>query len=182
MTEFRIRLSKFLSYVLRHDPGKYGLKLDKHGCADLEKVLSVLKERFKKFQKNDLTRLVERDPKGRFEISGNKIRATYGHSIEVQPVSEKITPPEVLYHGTSKESADEILKNGLKPMDRQFVHLSVNEDDAYSVGSRHTENPVILEIMAKEAFDDGVEFFKEGHLYLAKEIPAGYIKAEGSYE
>ncbi|MFQ5952412.1 MAG: RNA 2'-phosphotransferase [Candidatus Omnitrophota bacterium] len=176
MFDYRIKLSKFLSYILRHDPGKYGLQLDKNGFTDLEKVLDVLRGRFKKFQKEDLLRLVESDPKGRFEISGERIRATYGHSVEVQPMSESVEPPEVLYHGTSEESMERIFADGIKPMDRQFVHLSLNEKDAYVVGSRHTEEPVILKIMARQASLDGLKFFKERNLFLVKEVPPVYIK------
>ena len=177
MTNYRIRLSKFLSYILRHDSEKYGLKLDEYGNADLEEVQDVLKKRFREFKKEDLSRLVDRDPKGRFEISGEKIRATYGHSIRVKPKSKNIAPPEILYHGTSAESAKNILSNGLKSMDRQFVHLSLNEEDAHMVGSRHTDNPVILKILAAKAYADGIEFFKEGCLYLVKSLPAEYIES-----
>ena len=81
-----------------------------------------------------------------------------------------------MYHGTSKDSVDKILAGGLRPMDRQFVHLSVNEKDAYAVGSRHDTEPVILKIMAGQAFADGIEFYKEGSLFLVKEIPGRYVK------
>ena len=177
MTNYRIRLSKFLSYVLRHDPQKYGLKLDQYGNADLERVQDILKKRFREFKKEDLSRLVERDPKGRFEVSGGKIRATYGHSIKVRPKSENTAPPEILYHGTSSESSERILSGGLNPMDRQFVHLSLNEEDAHMVGSRHTDNPVILRVLAAKAYADGIKFFKEGCLYLVKSPPAEYIES-----
>jgi putative RNA 2'-phosphotransferase len=176
MADYRIRLSKFLSYILRHDPDKYELELDEFGFADLEKILSVLKERFKNFKKEDLLRLIERDPKGRFEILSGRIRATYGHSVKVRPRSEIVTPPEVLYHGTSEESKEEILRDGLRSMDRQFVHLSATKEDAYAVGLRHADNPVILKIIAREASGAGIEFFKEGKLFLVKEVPSVYIK------
>ncbi|MGB3057577.1 MAG: RNA 2'-phosphotransferase [Candidatus Omnitrophota bacterium] len=176
MTEYSIRLSKFLSYILRHDPGKYGLELDGNGFADLEKVLAVLKGRFKKFQEEELFTLVEKDPKGRFEISRKKIRAAYGHSVEVRPVSGNVEPPEFLYHGTSGDSMDNILAGGLRSMDRQFVHLSMNEKDAYAVGLRHDSEPVILKIMAGQAFADGIEFYKEGNLFLVKEVPTKYME------
>ena len=176
MHNYRIKLSKFLSYILRHNPDKYGLKLDKSGEANLEEVLVILKERFKDFKKEDLLRLVERDPKGRFDISKGKIRATYGHSIDVSPKSKSVTPPEVLYHGTSEESMERILTGGLKPMDRQYVHLSLDEKDAYAVGLRHSEKPVILKIMARKAFLSGIEFYREGNLFLVKSVPVEYIK------
>ena len=178
MTDYRIKLSKFLSYILRHDPAKYDLELDEDGSVDLESVLGVLTNRFKNFKKEDLLRLIERDPKGRFEITSGRIRATYGHSIEVRPGSKSVTPPETLYHGTSGESMERILTEGLRPMDRQFVHLSVTKDDAYAVGLRHADKPVILMIMAKKAHSDGIEFFKGGNLFLVKEVPAVYIKVE----
>lgn len=176
MDNYRVRLSKFLSYILRHNPDKYELKLDKNGYAELENIIDILKKRFKSFLKDDLFFLVDNDPKGRFEIIGNKIRARYGHSVEVYPKSESIIPPEILYHGTSKESLGKILNEGLKPMARQFVHLSLNEKDAHAVGLRHTKNPFIIRIMAKKAASDGIKFFKEAKLFLAKSIPKEYIK------
>jgi putative RNA 2'-phosphotransferase len=176
MDAYSIRLSKFLSFILRHAPDKYELKLDKHGYAGLEDVIGVLQVRFKYFKKEDLFHLVRNDPKQRFEIAGDKIRATYGHSVEVVPKTECATPPDILYHGTSAEGADRILADGLKPMGRQFVHLSLNEEDAYSVGLRHTESPVILKIMAKDASLKGVKFFKEGSLFITEYVPHDYIK------
>lgn len=163
---------------MRHAPQAYGLKLDKNGFAELDKVLDILKSRFRKFKREDLLDLVENDPKGRFEITSNKIRATYGHSIEVLPKGRPVVPPEILYHGTSRENAQKILGHGLKPMGRQFVHLSSNQEDGIKVGLRHSKNPVILKIMAKEASASGIEFFKEGALFLAKFIPKDYIKTD----
>jgi putative RNA 2'-phosphotransferase len=181
MTEndFRIRLSKFLSFILRHDPSKYNLKLDKNGYAQVKDVLSVLKDRFSQFKEAELFSVIESDSKGRFELKDDKIRATYGHSIDVECPKENIIPPKVLYHGTSEGSAEVILREGLKPMQRRYVHLSESEEDARAVGLRHTFQPVILEIRAKEAHDQGLEFFKEKRVYLTKEIPASFIEKRG---
>jgi len=175
MDGYKLKLSKFLSYLLRHQPAKYELKLDKNGYADLEKILGILEKRFKYFKREDLFNLVKNEPKGRFEIIDNKIRATYGHSIEVYPKTESIIPPEILYHGTSDESLEKILQEGLKPMGRQFVHLSLNEKDAYAVGLRHTKKPVILKIMARGASLDGIKFFRKRNLFLVKSVPKHYI-------
>ena len=171
----RVRVSKFLSYVLRHDPFKYDLRPDERGFVLVTEILKVLECRFKHFVSEELQDVIENDPKGRFEIKDKKIRATYGHSIKVLPASEEVAPPEVLFHGTSQEDAEKILADGLKPMDRQFVHLSLNEDDAYAVGSRHTTDPVILHIMAGEASRDGIKFYRETNVFLAEYIPSNYI-------
>ncbi len=178
MTIYSVKLSKFLSYVLRHAPDRYELELDENGYAPLEKVLNVLKGRFKYFKKEDLFELVKDDKKGRFEIAGKRIRATYGHSVDVKPASKSVAPPEVLYHGTSEENLKTILAEGLKPMDRRFVHLSLSMKDAYMVGLRHSQTPVILEIRARQANLDNIEFYREGKLFLAKYVPAEYIKVK----
>jgi putative RNA 2'-phosphotransferase len=175
MDNYKLKLSKFLSYILRHAPDKYDLELDRNGYADLEKVIEILSKRFKHFKREDLSNLVKSDPKDRFEIIDDRIRATYGHSIDVYLKDENMEPPEVLYHGTSRENTEKILREGLKPMGRKFVHLSTEEEDARSVGLRHTKDPIILEIMAKEANNNGIKFFKAGVLFLAEFIPKEFI-------
>jgi putative RNA 2'-phosphotransferase len=171
----RVKVSKFLSYILRHDPDKYGLRPDKYGFVNITEILDALKQRFRAFRDEELFDVLDNDPKGRFEITGKTIRATYGHSIEVLPFSGEEEPPEVLFHGTSREGAERILKEGLKPMDRKFAHLSINENDARAVGSRHDENPVILKIMAGEASRDGIKFYREANVFLAEQVPAKYV-------
>ena len=172
----RVHISKFLSYVLRHNPAKFNLRIDQYGFVDIDNILSILKQRFPGLSKEGLFELVSQDYKGRFEIIDDKIRATYGHSIAVELPNLPIKPPEFLYHGTSKKAMDLILKQGLKPMHRQFVHLSQNREDAIRVGLRHTPEPVILKILAQDAYLEGIEFFKQANTYLAKFIPKQYIK------
>jgi len=176
---YRTRLSKYLSYILRHAPDEAHLTLDANGYADTGQVVTALRKRFKYFKREDLLDLVRNDPKERFDLTEGRIRATYGHTVEVVPVSVCVMPPEVLYHGTSPESAGKILAEGLKPAGRQYVHLSVTEDDAASVGLRHSDEPVILEIAASRAAEDGIEFYREGRLYISRPIPAEYIKRKG---
>ncbi len=172
----RVRISKFLSYILRHNPAKFNLRINQYGFADINDILSILKQRFRVFSKQRLFELVNRDSKGRFEIIDDKIRATYGHSIVVKLPNQPIKPPEFLYHGTSKQAMDLILEQGLKPMHRQFVHLSQNREDAIRVGLRHTQKPVILEILSQDAYLAGIEFFKQANTYLARFIPKQYIR------
>lgn len=174
----RTRLSKFLSYVLRHDPAKYGLQPDKYGFVSITEVLRVLRKRFRNFREGELFDLIPNDPKGRFEVAGRKIRATYGHSYDVIPSALEEAPPEVLYHGTSRGSAEIILREGLRPMDRKYVHLSINADDARAVGSRHDEDPVILRIMASEAALAGIKFYREANVFLVKYVPKEFIASD----
>jgi putative RNA 2'-phosphotransferase len=174
----RTRLSKFLSYVLRHDPAKYDLRPDKYGFVSITEVLHVLRKRFRNFKEEELFELTRDDTKGRFEVAGRKMRATYGHSYDVIPYALEEAPPEVLYHGTSRENAEIILKEGLRPMDRKYVHLSINTADAHAVGSRHDEDPVILRIMAAEAALAGIKFYREANVFLVEYVPQEFISSD----
>lgn len=175
MIKNKVAVSKFLSFILRHGCEKYGLSLDKYGFADFESVLKILKDRFAEIEKEDLNYIVENDPKMRFQIKDGKVRARYGHSVDVEPLEEFCEVGDVLFHGTSPASLDSILKEGLKPQGRKFVHLSLNVKDALEVGRRKDPQPVILKIDVKKAKDRGLLFWKEGSVVLMKEVPAKYI-------
>jgi len=182
MSERRlVKLSKFLSLILRHQPERFALELDEQGWASLSEVMEILKglPNFRWACRSDVMRLVEEgagDRKRRFEVDGDRIRARYGHTLE-QPIQYKdCTPPERLYHGTSRGAVDKILVEGLKPMERQYVHLSTDPRTAVSVGSRHSDRPVILTIDAQAAHEAGVPFYQAGEkVYLSKRIPPRYI-------
>ncbi len=113
----------------------------------------------------------------RFEIIGDRYRALYGHSIPTKIKKIVKEPPRILYHGTSHRALDSIVKEGLKPMDRQYVHLSFDKSTAISVGKRWDENPVFLAIDAYRAYEEGISFY-EGNdsVWLCDEIPPKYIK------
>lgn len=172
----KLLLSKFLSYILRHNPAKYNLELDRFGFTSLDKIIEILKNKFKHFSEEEVFKIIKDGSKGRFELVGNKIRARYGHSINVSPCSSPVIPPEYLYHGTSSRCICSILKYGLKPMGRKFVHLSTNREDAYRVGLRHCKTPIILKIYARMAYLSGIKFFKEGNVYLVKTLDKKFIK------
>lgn len=173
-----IRLSKFLSYVLRHNPGKFNLRMDEQGFIDLKELVKIVSLRYPEVDEKIIQDLVETSEKRRFEIVDKKIRATYGHSIKIDLNLPEIIPPEFLYHGTSRKTAEEIRKNGLKPMGRQYVHLSETEEDAFQVGLRKDIKPVVLKIKAREANLQGIKFFQINKIYLTREIPANFIVSE----
>jgi putative RNA 2'-phosphotransferase len=172
----RVELSKLISYILRHYPEKYGLSVDRYGFANLQELVGAISQKKKWVSEQDIRGVVEKSEKKRFEIKGNKIRATYGHTIEVEQVSPEVEPPEILFHGTSRRKVETILKDGLQPMKRQYVHLCQSEQEACRVGRRKDTNPVVLQIRARDAFGEGIKFRKCGSVYIAKEIPGKFIK------
>ncbi|MBS3788144.1 RNA 2'-phosphotransferase, partial [Candidatus Bipolaricaulota bacterium] len=105
----RREVSKQMAYLLRHDPS--GMSMDEEGFVDLEELLSKLRDRWKNLTDPELRQIVEEDPKGRYEISSGKIRALYGHSVDVDPDLPEVEV-EVLYHGTSPKAAERIDREG----------------------------------------------------------------------
>ncbi|RKY40885.1 MAG: RNA 2'-phosphotransferase [Candidatus Omnitrophota bacterium] len=165
-------ISKFLSYILRHKPSQFGIKLDEYGFADMDEVIKVLKKKFSNIGEEMLKRLVEEDKQARFQIKEGKIRARYGHSIDIKPLGEVENIPGILYHGTARRFLSSILKEGLKPKGRKFVHLSLNLEEAIRVGRRKDVSVVILKIDVKKARQEGIKFWREERVVLAPFIPS----------
>jgi len=175
----RVKISKFLSGLLRHFPHKFGIELDKDGYASFNRVMEVIKARYG-IDESHLKAIVTLDRKRRFEIRDGKIRARYGHSIYVDVRwSENGKIPDRLYHATSPENIKSILSMGLIPVKRREVHMTETADEAIEVGLRHSPTPVLLEIDAKTALRDGIEIRRKGVIFTADRIPAEYIRVIG---
>ena len=173
----RRRISKFMALVLRHSPGEFGLKLDERGFCDLRALVEVLRERFPEVDENVVRGIVESDEKGRYEIKEGRIRARYGHSVPVSLDVEPVEPPDVLYHGTARRLLPSILREGLKPMGRRFVHLSTTLEDAKAVGRRKDPKPAVLLVEARKAHEAGVRFYRASEkVYLADHIPPDFLR------
>lgn len=172
-------LSKEISYALRHAPWEYELELDSEGFVPVAQLLSAINEDNhygRPVTINDLEHIIATSDKKRHEIRGDKIRALYGHSVPGHISRQQITPPTVLYHGTTHKALASIMKDGLEPMGRQYVHLSVDTDTARRVGRRRDSNPVILVINAAKANADGIPFYEGNEkVVLADTVPVRYI-------
>lgn len=175
-----LELSKEVSYALRHAPWEYELEMDEEGFVPVPQLLAALDETGH-YERNvtveDLRHMMEASGKKRHEIVGDKIRALYGHSIPMHIKKEETIPPDVLYHGTTHKALNRILKEGLKPMSRQYVHLSKDLETALLVGKRRDEKPVLLSVDAKAAYEDGIKFYLgNDKVVLADYVPPKYLK------
>jgi putative RNA 2'-phosphotransferase len=172
-----VRVSKFLSLVLRHDPGKIGLTLDAAGWAEVDELIAAAARAGVEIDRETLARVVAESDKQRFALSpdGGRIRANQGHSVEVDLGLEPRTPPEVLYHGTASRFVDSIRGSGLHAASRTHVHLSADEETARRVGQRHG-SPVVLTVAAGRMHRDGRPFFRSANgVWLTDAVPAEYI-------
>lgn len=179
MTTSKTKISKFLSLVLRHKPEAIGLTLDEQGWADIDELVDKAN---RSDQGITLTRsllqdVVDSSDKKRFTVSenGQKIRAAQGHSVDIDLQLKPVEPPEFLYHGTATRFLDSILKEGLKPQQRQHVHLSKDVETATAVGQRYGK-PVILTIKALLMHEQGFSFYlSENGVWLTDAVPKAYI-------
>jgi putative RNA 2'-phosphotransferase len=182
------KISKRLSYVLRHRPEKFNIILDKEGWANVQDILNNCQEGMgleSPFNIDELREIVTTNDKQRFKFNDDmtKIKANQGHSINVdlnlKPL-KRFELPDVLYHGTAERFMDSIMKTGLNRMNRHHVHMYSFKDmeKAGNTGARHQRGtkPVILAIDAGEMYQDGYIFYKtDNNVYLTESVPKKYI-------
>jgi len=169
--------SKFLSLILRHKPEEIGLQLDENGWADVNELIARSATAGKIISAQDLEEIVVSNDKKRFAYNDDKskIRASQGHSIDVELQLEVIKPPELLFHGTVEKFLPAITSQGLLKMKRQHVHLSRDRSTAEKVGERRGE-AIILTVRSDEMNQDGFIFYQSANgVWLTDHVPAKYI-------
>ncbi len=174
------KLSVFISLVLRHKPDAAGIQLDEHGWANADELIEGIKNTGRQIDMDILEEIVRTDNKQRYSFNEDKtlIRANQGHSILVDVELEEKQPPQYLYHGTADRFLDSIVIEGLKPMNRLYVHLSNDKETAVKVGKRHGK-PVVLKIKAEEMWKDGIKFYlSQNGVWLTKYVDKQYIDWE----
>ena len=170
-----VRLSKLLSLMLRHRPDEFGIEVDERGFADLDGVVEALSKKDDGIGEDDVVAVVDGTEKKRFEIVEGKIRARYGHSFKVDLGLDPAEPPEALYKGVSSREVKITLDHGLKPFDRQYVHLSFDPDVASQLGRGGN---AVIRVSAKDAHDAGVAFFDCGTTMITELVPPEFLSLE----
>jgi putative RNA 2'-phosphotransferase len=178
-----IKLVHTMAHALRHDPGKYGLEPDAEGWVSFDDLIIAVR-----FERNawldltrcDIERVLNAMESDRFEIVGAKIRAVYGHSINLEKPPPIQNPPEALFHGTSADNVAEIMAQGLLRMSRRFVHLSSDFDWVLRFIA-NKERWVVFRVLASVAGDDGVAFRQANrHVWLVDAMSPEYLHIESS--
>jgi putative RNA 2'-phosphotransferase len=167
-------LSKLLALFLRHRPEEAGLQIDAHGFVPLAEVLKALQERYPEVREADIRRLVEGASPPRFEIGDRGIRALYGHSFYVELDGEPAQVPELLYMGCLRKEVQRFRAEGIKPVDRYYVHLSLTRESA-AERSHQPGDPCVIEILAAQAQAAGHQFYRRGEVLLTLALPARFV-------
>ena len=172
-------LSRLVAHALRHQPERYGIVLDEHGWVSVADLVAGLRSgspRWRSLTAGDITTMVDQATRRRYELAGGRIRARYGHSLPQRLPMQSVAPPPALFHGTGPGQAAAILAEGLRPMGRQYVHLSTDPAGARAVGRRKSPTPVVFRIDARSAARAGVSFYSGGeNVWLADRVPADFL-------
>jgi putative RNA 2'-phosphotransferase len=169
------QLGRLVAGALRHFPDDLGLAMDPRGWVDLVALSDVIHERHRWADSNMLVALVESDPKKRYEITNDKIRARYGHSVNVDLDHPENTLPS-LYYGANEEEADRILEVGLKSVSQRYVHLSTTPEKAWQVGTFRTGNPKVIQIDSAAAKENGIRMMTVNEdIVLSEPIPSIFL-------
>ena len=171
-------LGKTLAGALRHFPEKFNLTMDPRGWVDVQQFVNAIKSkqrRFRWLRAYHIVAIIKTDPKGRYEYKDGYIRATYGHTIDVD-LDFPRDVPEKLYYPATEEEEEFLKEGGLRPADRMFVHLSATLESAVEAGKVRSPRPVVFEIDAEKASADGVQIMHAAPtIYITKEIPPEYM-------
>jgi putative RNA 2'-phosphotransferase len=171
-------ISKFLSLVLRHQPKLIGITLDDQGWVNVDELLTQANAHGHNLDMEVLDHVVETNSKKRFAFdeSRQKIRASQGHSVDVNLGYQAQMPPEVLYHGTGEKAIAAIQQTGLEKRSRQHVHLSKDIETAIEVGRRHGK-PAVFRVLAGEMHKEGYVFYlSANNVWLTDSVPARFLK------
>lgn len=174
----KTHISKFLSFVLRHKPEEIELFLDENGWANIEDLLGKSAKAGNNFTFEELEELVTTNDKKRFAFDEmkTKIRASQGHSIEVEISYEEKIPPKILYHGTAERNVEAILESGLQKRQRHHVHLSAETETARNVGIRYGK-PVIFEIDTEKMSAENYKFYISANgVWLVDKVPPRFLE------
>lgn len=172
--------SKFLSFILRHQPEAIGLVLDENGWALTQDLLSKVNASGHSLTLEELKEIVHTNDKKRFAFSDDlsKIRASQGHSVKVDLQLERQTPPDILYHGTAEKNIEPIKQLELVKGSRHHVHLSADPQTAKKVGLRYGR-PVVLKVNAKQMHEDGCMFYQSANgVWLTENVLPRYLRFE----
>ncbi|CAM5489017.1 RNA 2'-phosphotransferase [Streptomyces atroolivaceus] len=171
-----VKVSKYLSKHLRHEPGRIGISLDAHGWVAVDELLRACAQHGFALTREELEHVVAVSDKQRFAVADDRIRANQGHSVTVDLGLPPAEPPAYLYHGTVARVLDSIRAEGLRPMDRHHVHLSPDRETAVRVGARRGA-PVVLSVDAGAMHRAGHLFHVSANgVWLTDSVPPAFLR------
>jgi len=174
------RVGRMMAGILRHFPERFGLTMDSRGWVDLDAFVDAIKDSRQNYgrwlRRQHIVALVDSDEKGRYQIDGGMIRATYAHSVQVNLDDLPECTLDKLYFPVSEEEQDLVLETGLRPSDRNMIHLSATPERAYSAGRVHNPDPLLIEVDVPRASQAGNFIFRAGKaVYVTDAVEPDFL-------
>lgn len=174
------RFGRIMAGVLRHFPDRFDLTMDENGWVRVQEMVDSVKHRrsdIRWLKPEHIRAIVDTDPKGRYQMEAGRVRATYGHSIELDLDLPTDDVPNTLYYPAASDEAPIILDKGLYPEDRQMVHLSRTKVDALNAAQYRPGKPALIQVDARQAVTDGHKIMKAGTtVFICEHIPPQFLK------
>lgn len=173
-------VGRIMAGILRHFPEKFDLDMDLNGWVDIRDASEEIRRRKRNLhwlRVHHMIAIADTDPKGRYQVEDNHIRASYGHSVDVELDHPMDNVPPSLFYPATQEEVDILLENGITPTDRRYVHLSKTYQDAYNAGVYRTEDPLILEVDAAAALMTDVYIGQAGPtVFVTRGVPPDFVE------
>jgi putative RNA 2'-phosphotransferase len=169
-------LSRFMIYILGYRPGEFGLVPDSDGFITYKELLQAIHEEpdWGYVRKNHFNEILMGNDRFLFEWDDKRIRAKKREwTLNLENTLKDL--PKILFIAVRKRAHPHVMEKGLMSAPDKYLPLSTKKDMAMRIGRRYDQNPVLLQVSAFQAEKWGIPFYSFGQLYLAKEIPAGFI-------
>jgi putative RNA 2'-phosphotransferase len=159
--------------------------MDDEGFVPIDDLLDLIDERQPSLdwvEPEHLEELAKNQGRQRFEVREDSIRATYGHSFQRPIRYPNVEPPEELYVAVPPAKMAEVRAKGLHPVGRQYVHLSVDRNEAEEIGRHHDDSPSVITVRARDAHASGVVFHRPTDgIFLVSHLAPEFMDLEISF-
>ncbi|KAJ7672736.1 KptA family-domain-containing protein [Mycena rosella] len=168
-----VRVSKTLSWILRHGAKSEGLAMRPDGFVKVTDLIANPK--LKTLDLEALQAIVKADAKQRYDLVFEEgigseagiwwMKANQGHSIkavklDLRPItSVSDIPTGIAVHGTTKEAWESISTKGLSKMKRNHIHLAQGVVGENVISGVRGSSQVFIFINVQRALDEGIKFF-----------------------
>jgi len=169
-------LKNLLLEILREDPDHYGIVVDEWGFIGLEQLRLATRMLCNWATGEQIDQLITDE--SLFENYSDRIRARNGHRYFIRPQPEPVTSPSKLYHGLPQLLLSSVIKYGLKPLGTRYIYLAETADEAWYQGIKLNASPTIVMVLAQQAQQAGVQFYKSERDYLCENIPPRFISVK----
>ncbi|KAF8625027.1 hypothetical protein AX17_006941 [Amanita inopinata Kibby_2008] len=187
----QVRLSKTISWLLRHGAKGEGLVMREDGYVRVDDLLVNKRIKSQGLTLEGLKEIVKDDVKQRYGLLFEAdegvwwIRANQGHSMKVVKVDMKPVlsmediPTKTAVHGTSITAWTSIANQGLSKMKRNHIHLAQDVPGDRVISGMRKSSQILIYINVQKAIDAGIDFYlSDNGVVLTEGDENGFIKPE----